>query len=368
MPATEYEVGDVEAVKVFSSELNRVVLKKTSFMAGASRDTSAGYLEIVDDLSKVPGDTIYTFLEYQLNGTGRFGNDELRGHEEELRTARMTTLIDLTRHAVGYQNVVMSNQRVPWQFRKRARNALSDWFANYLDNMVAYQLCGYTADNVFADTTAATRAAGHNAIAAPTRRLFADVGITTDENLTTGDQFNLACIDRAVAIGTDTSGDTPPMRPFRMDGEEYFCCIISPRDMYQLRADGTAWNDVMVAALQGGELGSNPLFRGTTGIWNGTVIKVNSRITPGVNGSDSNSVADARRSLFLGSQGGVIAFGRGFGETRWSWVEEKDDYGAFFGVSAQCVVGCKKQAYTPPGGSLTDHGVLVISSYAPAVT
>lgn len=368
MANTNYQVGDDEAVKIFSSDLNRVILKKTSFMKMASRDTTRGSIELIDDLQKNGGDTVYTFLEYQLTGTGRFSGEQLTGHEEALRTARMTTVLDQTRHAVGFEGVTMNAQRVPWSERKRARNALSDWMANYLDNACAYQLCGYTADNVFDDTTAATRAAGHNPITAPSRQIWADSAITADQSLVAGDEFNLAAIDRAVVIATDTSGDTPPMRPIRIEGEDYFCVTISPRDLYQLRQSGTDWNDVMLAAMQGGEVANNPLFRGTTGLWNQTIIKVNSRITPGVNGSNSDSVANARRSVFTGSQALVLAFGRGASETRWMWKEERNDYQNFFGVAVETVVGIKKQAYTPPGGSLTDHGVLVISSHAPAVT
>lgn len=368
MASTNYQVGSDEARKIYATDLNRVVMKKTSFMKLASRDTTRGCIEIVDDLKKNVGDTVYTYLEYQLAGAGRFSGEQLEGHEEALRTARMTTVLDQTRHAVGFEGVKMNAQRVPWAERKRARNALSDWMANYLDNAIAYQLCGYTADNVFASTTAATRAAGHNAIAAPTRKIYADVLITADQSLTTGDQISLAAIDRAVVIATDTTGDTPPMRPIRIEGEDYFVLTISPRDLYQLRQSGTDWNDVMLAAMQGGEVGSNPLFTGTTGLWNGTIIKVNSRITPGVNGSNSDSVDNCRRSVFCGSQGAVIAWGRDSGETRYDWQEETKDYKNFFGVAVDTVVGIKKQAYTPPGGSLTDHGVLVIASYAPAVT
>lgn len=368
MANTNYQVGDDEAVKIFSAELNRVILKKTSFMKMASRDTSRGCIELVDDLQKKTGDTVYTFLEYQLTGAGRFSGEQLKGHEEALRTARMSTVLDQTRHAVGFEGVTMNAQRVPWPERKRARNALSDWMANYLDQAVAYQLCGYTADNVFADATAATRAAGHNAIAAPTRQIWADSSITADQSLVAGDEFNLAAIDRAVVIGTDTTGDTPPMRPIRIEGEDYFVVTISPRDMYQLRLTGTDWNDVMLAAMQGGEVANNPLFRGTTGLWNQTLIKVNPRITPGVDGSNSDSVANARRSVFTGSQAAALCFGRGSSESRWTWKEEHDDYANFLGIAVEVVVGIKKQAYTPPGGSLTDHGVLVISSYAPAVT
>ena len=366
MAYTAFAANDPETNKVFAQDLNRVILKRVEFMSLASADTSAGAIEIRDELQKAAGDLIYTFLEFQLAPGGRYGFEPLENFENKLESARDSFLIDTTRKAVKRVGKI-SDQRVPWDFRKRARNALSDWFADYYDRAWGWILGGLETTATAVTGAVVPTATGdtlHNATTAPTRKQWTDSGITADQSLTTGDEFNVGCIDRAV---TKAQVADIPIRPFRVEGQDVYVQVIHPNDLAALRTATTGvWYDIQKQLIAGGYAMDNPLFRGTVGMWNGTIIKVSTRVSPAMNASTSAALPNARRCPFLGAQAGIMGFGRGEGPTRYNWEEEKFDYKDTMGIAASTIVGGKKAVYTPPGGSATDLGVLVTSTYAPA--
>ncbi len=73
--------------------------------------------------------------------------------------------------------------------------------------------------------------------------------------------------------------------------------------------------------------------------------------------SSSGSVT-AARALFLGSQAGMIGWGGGGSEGRYSWNEEMDDRGNALAITAAAIYGVKKTRFNSK-----DFGVVAVDTY-----
>lgn len=131
MATTAYPVNHPAAVKHWAQELFKEALKETYAARFMARGAGA-LCQVRTELNKDKGDTIYTNLRVQLTGDGKTGDSILEGNEEALNTYRDTLIINQMRHAVRSDGV-MSEQRVPWEFRAEAKDALRDWFADKID-------------------------------------------------------------------------------------------------------------------------------------------------------------------------------------------------------------------------------------------
>lgn len=352
MAVTQYGVNHTLARKIWANGLDAEALKlcwAEKFM-GTGSDS---LIQIKDDTSKEKGDRIRFGLRMQLAGGGTQGDSTLEGNEEALTTYSDDVLIDQLRHGVRSAGK-MSEQRVPFTVREEARKGLADWWADRLDTWFFNQICGYTAQ-------ADTRFTGNQAVIAPTstRRLFTEAGATADEDLdATGDEMTLLMIDKAVTLARTLS---PAIRPIMVKGNPYYVCFLHPYQIYQLRTNTNTgqWLDIQKAAMTGGLVDQNPIFDGSEGVYNGTVLHTSSRVTQGVNSSSGAAITTVRRAAFCGAQAAVYASGRGNAPGKYSWVEKFFDYENELGVTAGQISGLKKTVFNS-----TDFATIVISSYA----
>lgn len=356
MAVTNYGVNSAHAVKLWARGLEAEALKQcwVSKFIGSGSDS---LIQMRDDTSKQKGDRIRFSLRMQLSGAGIQEDATMEGNEEALTTYYDDLIINQLRHGVRSAGK-MSEQRVPFEVREEAKMGLADWWADRLDTWFFNQVCGNTA-------VTDTRLTGHNATVAPTstRRVFTEAGTTADENLdSSGDNFSLAAIDKAVVIARTAS---PAIRPIKVKGKDYYVCFLHPYQVYQMRTstDTGQWLDIQKAAMTGGLVEENPIFDGSLGVYNGVILHESSRVTTGVNSSTGAAVAEVRRAAFCGAQAAMIGYGRGNSTNKYSWVEKFFDYENELGVVAGQISGLKKTVFNS-----TDFGTITISSYSPAPT
>lgn len=362
MALTNYPVGNALAVSLWAKKLSVEALRQTYFyqFMGRGGDNLVVYR---DDLGSDAGDNVTFGLRVQLTGSGVQGDGTLEGNEEALTTYTDNLKLDQLRHAVRSAGK-MSEQRVPFEVRDEAKAGLRDWWADRFDTCLFNQLCGFTAQTD-------TRFTGNNAVAAPdTSHIFRPNSRTTDESLTTGDEFNLAIIDRMVARANqfnNAAGTGTPMRPLKAQGRRLFVMFIHDDQVYQLRSSAAAgtWVDYQKAAIQGGDK-ENPLFTGgdLIGEYNGVLLHRAPRITNGVNSTTGAAVANTRRAVMVGAQAAMFATGRDSDagqQDKFTWVEESFDYGNQLGVSAGAIFGLKKTRFNSK-----DFATFVASTYTPA--
>lgn len=81
--------------------------------------------------------------------------------------------------------------------------------------------------------------------------------------------------------------------------------------------------------MTGGEVEDNPIFDGSLGMYNGTIIHSDYRITQGVDSVSSTvrtfsagsaAESNVRRAVFAGAQAAMCAYGRDNAPDRYTWV------------------------------------------------
>lgn len=361
MAMTEYGPNHPLTVRLWAKRLFVESLRETYMNRFIGNDKNS-LIQMRDELNKSAGDRITFGLRIQLVGAGVAGDNTLEGNEEALSTYDDTLFIDQLRHATRSKGK-MSEQRVPFSVRQESMDGLKDWWADRLDTWFFNQVCGFTAQTD-------VRYTGMQAVLAPdAAHIFRPNSRTTDESLTTGDEFSLAMIDRIVARtrawATNVTGQVP-LRPIKYKGGSYYVMFIHPYQAYQLRSNSNAgaWADLQQKRIQGGVTSNdNPIFSGETflGIYNGVVIHEAARVTNGVNSTTGAAVTNARRAVLCGAQAAAMATGRDdTGPEKMNWVEELFDYNNQLGVAAGMIAGLKKSRFNS-----MDFGTIVFATYSP---
>jgi N4-gp56 family major capsid protein len=363
MAMTEFPVNHPLAVRLWAKRLFVESLRETFIDRFIGTSDKNAIIQLRDELGKGVGDRVTFGLRIQLIGAGIQGDNTLEGNEEALATYSDTVIIDQLRHAVRSRGK-MSEQRVPFSVRQEAMDGLKDWWADRLDTWFFNQAAGFTAQPD-------VRYTGMQAVIAPdATHIFRPNSRTTDESLTTGDEFSLAHIDRMVAraktFQSAGGGSAVPIRPIRYKGGDYYVLFIHPFQTFSLRSNynAGAWADLQKSKLLANGSDDNPIFQGGSflGIYNGVAIHESSRVANGVNSTTAASVTNARRAVLCGAQAVVMATGRdedGVPE-KMNWVEELFDYNNQLGVAAGMIAGMKKTQFNG-----LDFGTIVFATYAP---
>jgi N4-gp56 family major capsid protein len=357
MAAYAAGVNAAEAVKLWGTKTFHETIAKTFFGKFMGKG-SENLVQFLTDTQKVKGDRVRVTLRNLLSGAGVSGTDTLEGNEEGLTVYTDNLNIDNLRHAAR-ADVVISEQRVPFETREEMRMGMEDWWAERLDTALANQLTGNTDESDLKKT-------GLNATVAPTSansvtRIIVGGGEGSEASLsaTTTHAIKLSDLDRAVAYA---KVQTPRIRQIRVDGSERFVTFLHPYAIYQMRRDAsTAGNffDVQKAMLQGGKISDNPIVTGASFVYNNVIVHEWAYL-PDVAAAVSSS-ASYRRGVFCGAQAAVLAVGMKDSPTKMRWVEEYFDYEEQLGVAVGMVHGIKKTQFNS-----VDFGTIVLSGYAPA--
>jgi len=352
MAYTTFATSDVQAVKLWSKKTLYAALEQTLFFKKFLGATEDSILYWVKDLEKTAGDQVVFDLLVEMTGNGVTGDNTLKGNEEQLTYYQEAIKIDQLRQAHAFKR--MSQQRTVHDLRKDGQWALSRWWATKFEESMFRVLCGDTTVTGVANTPSAPNADNWIFSGNATAE-------TTGTPLAANDEFTLQDIDYAKERAQTLS---PPIRPVRIDGDEYYVVVLHPYSAVDLRlTTGTAspnlkWSDIQQYANQRGL--KNPLFTGSLGVYNKCIIYESKYIhTPS---------AGVRRNLFLGAQAGVFAMGNAYSKIErktygddnlLSWYEQDDDYGNTKGIAAGCVFGMDKTKFNSK-----DFGAITISSYA----
>lgn len=374
-----YAVGHEFAVKRWSARTFIHAIQSCKgfqlAMMSASLDDPNNVCQLFDDLQKGPGDQIKYDLISRLTGEGVSGDNEIEGNEEAPNSYQDSFVINQLRHAVKPKGA-MSQQRVPFSLREKAKMLLQDWWSERWDLSLFNQLCGNASQTNVKYT-------GHNAVTGPTG--IGDVdqtaaghmvianSRTAESALVSGDSFTLAMITKAV---TNAQTLARPIRPLQLKGLELNgIAFIHPLQARSLRNNYTTgeWGDIQLAAMKGGEITGNPIFTGALGMIDGTLIHVASRapwgslaqfnsgltLNPLQVGGAGGLGENIARGVFVGAQAVAMGFGRAYDTSaKLKWVEESLDANNQLRVTAGCVYGMKKTIFNSE-----DYGTITLSSF-----
>lgn len=353
--------GDPKAVKKWSAQLFLDSVKKSYFGRKFTGESDNSVIQRLTDLESGPGDAIHYDLSIQLRGQPTYGDDVAEGTEEDLKFAGDDVYIDQIRKPVS-QGGKMTRKRTAHNLRTIAKERLSDYFSRFMDEMHFVYLSG--ARGINQDYIVPQDWSGHanNPVQAPDSDHIMYAGDATSKgSVASDDVMSVETIEKAVTKARMMRPQNPDVMnvlPVQINGEAHYVCVMSPFDEHYLRnTSGTGkWIDIQKAAAAA-EGRNNPIFKGGLGMINNVVLHSHESV---IRFSDygSGSNLPASRSLFMGRQAGVVAYGSS-GGPRFSWKEESKDYGNQKNVIAGTIIGIKKSRFNGK-----DFGVIAIDSYA----
>ena len=331
MAEWSYQTSDPLTVKIWAKQMMAQFAQWSFYLRISSKeDTSA--VMVRDELEKHAGDSITFGESTLLTGAGTLGLNSLTGNEEAPQTFADALIINELCHAVLLVGPI-SNQRVLFDRRKIGRNRLADWYAARCDHAGANQLGSYTPQ-------VDQRYTGMQACVSTTRQIL-PTGVSDAASLTSTNAFQLTFWDTAVRMAKAL---TTGIRPIKVNGRDLYIGVMHPSQTTDMRQNTSTgqWLDIEKAALTGGDIGDNPLWWNSLGMWHGVLLHENSRVTNSVSNAGA-AVANTKRAVFMGAQAAVLAFGRGQGESqKFRWLEELRDFGRQIGIGVSSVWGLVK--------------------------
>ena len=363
MAKTIIGLNDPKAVKRYSGylavDVPRISYFGRKFMGEG--ETSSMPVQRLTQLESEAGETITFDLVMQLKMQPVEGDQILEGKEEDLKFYTDQVYIDQMRGGVNTGGR-MSRKRTLHDLRKVARKRQSEWWARVFDEVFFMYLSG--ARGVNSDYIFPTSYTGfaNNAFTAPDSQHILYAGGKAKNTLTANDKLTLAEIDKVVAMAKMMGGGTqgvPQIQPIKTEGEDRHVLVMNPWQEYDLRTNTSAgqWLDIQKAAA-GAEGRSNPIFKGTLGMYNNVVLHEH-KGTIRFNDYGNPASVEAARALFLGAQAAVCAFGSPGNGLRFDWHEESRDNGNQAIISTSSIFGVKKTTFNG-----LDFGVIAIDTAA----
>lgn len=364
MAYTSFGVNDANAVKIWSKLLNKAE-RDSLDIAPLMGDDDNSIIMVLDDTEKGAGDKVNYNLRGRPTQKGIGEGQVAEGNAEALSFFQDSLFIgELGSNFGARSQHTIDQQRVPFNLREQCKGAAADWWKDRKSVSFFNQVCGYTPANTESDTSGVFYT-GMNAATAPAGAtgLVRQIWPSThadDQSVTSGDTFTAALIDRAVEAARTGS---QAVRQITVGGQPKYVQYLSEGQVTQLRTNSgsNGWLDITKAALTNGEASKNPIYTGALGEWNSVILRRSQDVTRGVNASTGASDADTRRSVLLGAQSAVCAYGRkgDYGPNRYRWNEEMLDHKRKLEVSAWSIWGLKKSKFNS-----VDHGTVVVTSYS----
>lgn len=363
MSTTEFGVNNPLSNEGWESTLYAEVIEET-FVKKFVGPGSDAMIQEKEDLSSKPGSKVTIGLRGILTGDGKQGNEVLEGDEESIATFDDALFIDELRHATSVPGGgTIDAQRVPYALREVGYDAMKQWYAERYDESFFNQICGFTPAMGAAQSN--TKRTGLQSVIAPsTNNIIRPNNRANDQSLVAGDEITLTLVDalRERASTMRQRFDQPIIRPFKINGEDYYVLFVHDNQQTDLRRDAGngGWLQIQRDALQGGAISGNPIFEGALGVYNNVILHKATRITEGVQSADpTTAVPNTRRAVLCGAQSAWMSWGQMYGESSFSWVEELTDFQKALGIAVSSVWGLKKSVFRG-----VDFGTILLPTFA----
>jgi N4-gp56 family major capsid protein len=329
-------------VEAWSNEVFSEYLAQNPFFNFMGTSTH-NIIQVKEELTKQPGDAITVQLRGRLTGNGVTGVTKLKGSEEDLVFYDQRLLVDTIRHGVMLRGE-MSLQRVAFDLRNQAREALVDWASDKLRRDLITALTNTTIGRVRARYLYGISDANWNATHA--------TALANVDN--TADKLSTAMISRAKRKAL-LEGDRK-VRPFVVKQgnkvEEVYVLFAHPLATRDLLADLDFKNlNTYIPTT----MGDSVLVHGQRykGMWDGVMIYETEMPLLPTAGAGGIQVA---HNVLCGAQAVAVAWGK-----RTNYKEDVNDYGHENGFAIDEIRGVNKLVF-----SGMDHGV--VNVFTAAVT
>lgn len=321
-------------------------------------------IQRITELTKTEkGEKVLMHLLADLTDDGVIGDNEREGNEEEMMTYTDDITIDLISHGVR-QKGKLADQKTVVGFREHARDVLSYWLANRMDQLAFLTLAGIGYDK---NNDGSARTSGAFAslafaadVSAPTANRHYRVDATT--GIEAGDTAAVAAADVLTydhIVDLTTLAKTNYIKPLMAGGKEYYVAFVRPEALAQLKKDQD-FQRAVVTGLPRSE--ANPFFSGGTVTVDGLVFHEHRLVyntkgaTSGTDKWGSGSDIDGSRMVIAGSQALGMADIMGP-----EWSEKLFNYDSSPGINIDKMFGLlKPKYYTNYSKSIEDFGAMCV--------
>lgn len=408
MADTIVAAGDPAAVILYSELTYAQAIRYTTasklMSVGLSQSDPSNFAQLFEETAEKSGDTVKYDLIYNPFGPGIAGDSVIAGNEVQLTYDQDVLVIDQLRNAILLKGM-MSQQRVPFSLRDKARNGLANWLRTMIEYGTMNQAAGnssatklpYLGNNqgaigVGSNTGGSYNYTGMQSPLEPSSDHWVfPGGATSESQVGTGPNFafTLDLIPDIVALMQGTL--SVPIKPVVINQLEIAgVCFIDHLQVKDLKKqyDAGQWGNIMGFAMQGGQVQGNPIFTGALGVFDNVVLHQNTYL-PWGDGVNSNLVQNPQtrtmvpapnslynpnntnyaystqnvgRFVVVGAQALAVAVGMADGTPdaplRVKWVEEPLDANNQLRVTNGMIWGLKKSNFA---GS--DYAIVTGSTY-----
>jgi N4-gp56 family major capsid protein len=366
---------DPSAVKAWAAEVALDSKKKTFFNKMTGKEGSSMPVVIKTDLESGPGDEVTTTLIAKIKGKPVEGAEKLAGRAQRLSNASHKMKIDKHRQAVNVGDI-MDQKRVNWSITQQAKDRLSDYLAEIMDEQCTMTVSGSRGTGTEIQHYPVGYAGFPNAFVAADSNHYMvfDGSRANGAALTTGDKLGTNVIDKLKLRTSKQIGGQPSspvaMQPIDVSDSgggpaKCFVFLTGPEGMYDLRREvgDAGWLTLEKAKVT--SVGAkSPIFQGGKALYNGVVIDETQTVVKWASGDTSDVDATAfgaaaTRSMFLGANAVAVAYGtKGQRDNmRYELSEADEDYGEVGIVIVRLVAGWSKCRYNSMdfGAIVCDH-------------
>jgi len=420
MSGYQVNVGSALDAKVYGAAVFAGVQQQKSFMnllsgeapkigdaAAKMKGQSSPDMPIVKimDLTSKSGDRVSVDLFNIFSGKPVMGDKRIEGKGMTATSSSADIYINRTRQ-MSDTGGKMTQQRTVHNLRTIIQAGLEGWAGRVEDQRCLVHLAGArgyqaTADWVVPATTDPEFSEIMvNTVQAPTynRRFFAAytaTGTTPPTSVAGMTSTMVLSLSEIDAIGSLLFESNVPLQNIKLKDDEYnwneplYVMFVTERQWAILKkVSANLWQSALSTATKRFDgTKRHPLFMGDSIMWNGIVIKKLSRYAirfpAGSTMMESNSTSTAEtavtvpsptanfnidRAFIVGAQALIKAYGKegSQGDNIFAWNEELVDHKSAVEISLSMTEGTAKTRFTI-NGQITDHGVAVVDSYAPAV-
>lgn len=350
-PKTKFLTDNAQTRKKWAKDLFIRILPDVEYddLVGTGKGS---IVQIRTELGKGEGDKITFGIRKPLVEDGIIGDKTVEGTEEKLRFKDFDMTIDEINKAVDTGGK-MEEQRIPYDLYAEGRDALQEWWGDFLSELAINTLCG----------NSDWKHAGANfaqACVEPDVYHYLGAGQADDTAVATVDAAidsscgcDLAFLDRMKQKAEVPTGtNCYKLRKLKLKGKNYFRVYLHNYVFDQLRTNMNAgqWGDLARAA--------NKLQIPNVEIeYNGMLISKTERL-PDVG-------TNAYRCILLGAQAACWAWG-GAGDSKgsvMSFVPYKKDADRFVMIRGGGILGMKKTRFDS-----VDYGVITGVTYGVALS
>lgn len=348
---------------------SREVWKDARDMAFISKFIGTSQMSAIQRITELTkterGEQVIMHLLADLVEDGVVGDNEREGVEEEMKTYNDIITIDLISHGVR-QKGKLAEQKTVVKFREHARDRLSYWLANRMDQLAFLTLSGISYaennDGSARSSGAFSTLAFAADISAPTANRYRNW--TAASGLVAGNTATVLIADTltyAAMVDINVFAKTHYIKAMQSGGKEFYIVFIRPEGLAQLKKDADYQRAVITGAPR--DMKNNPWFSGGIVTVDGLVFHEHRLVyntlgkTSGADKWGANNTADGSHLIVCGTQALGMA---DLGSPEWS--EKMFQYDSSPGINVDKMFGfLKPKFFSIYDKTVEDFGTLVVN-------